>query len=196
METGPRRLKAPLALWVFGPVASGKSRVLSHLPLDDFHLVDQDARLERELHARGWHARTAEYDAAQQAEFARLRAEVAQALWDKVPNWRAARENIAFETTGNKPHLFKIEIEAGHLYGYDTLACALRCPLARCLEQNARRSRVLPDHVVRETWEAFEHALSEGVYGKMLAAEQYHVCNTPEEAVSLAAAWLQSKRSL
>src|SRR5947207_11964782 len=58
-----------LGLWIFGPIGSGKSHVLSRLPLEDFERVDQDAELERLLRAAGLPLDTRTYDAAQSAEF-------------------------------------------------------------------------------------------------------------------------------
>jgi hypothetical protein len=47
------------------------------------------------------------------------------------------------------------------------------------------RRRVLADEVVQETWESFEQALRKGVYARMLAGEEFHVCDSPEEAMRL-----------
>jgi hypothetical protein len=154
METTGMKLRR-LALWIFGPVGAGKSHVLSQLPLGHFERVEQDAELERRLRDAGLPLDTRRYSASQRAEFLRLREHVISELWTRVPAWREKGCNLVFETTGNKPGLFREQIEAGRAHGYTTLGCALRVPLALCLEHNRGRERVLADELVEGAWTAF-----------------------------------------
>src|SRR5690349_6737401 len=107
-----------LALWIFGPIGSGKSHVMSRLPLEHFTEVVQDAELERTLRAAGLPLDTRRHNAGQREEFRRIRQRVITDLWNAVPAWRKEGRNLVFETTGNKPALFRTEVEAGRAAGY------------------------------------------------------------------------------
>jgi predicted kinase len=183
----------PLSLWIFGPIGAGKSRTIAQLPLESFERVDQDAELEPILRAAKVPLDTRQHDESERAEFLRLRRWVSAELWEKVPAWRAEGRNLVFETTGDKPALFRAEVLAGRAAGYETLACALRVPLAECLKRNRGRERVLADAIVENTWRDFEKALTDGVYSEIFAQEQLHVCDSAQAASRVANAWIRER---
>jgi|GEM_PF-5107609 len=182
-----------LALWIFGPIGSGKSHVMSQLPLEHFTEVVQDAEVERLLRTAGLPLDTRRHDASQRDEFRRTRQRVIARLWDMVPVWREAGRNLVFETTGNKPTLFRAEVEAGRAAGYHTLACALRVPLSVCRQQNQTRERVLEDAIVEDTWREFERFLADGTYADIFAGSRLEICESTEAAVHAAQRWLAER---
>jgi predicted kinase len=182
-----------LSIWVFGPVGSGKSYVLARATPEHFHVVSQDAEFERHLHESGLPLNTRYYGEEQSQQFGSLRAMTAHTIWSHVPALRDRGENLAFETTGNKPHLFRAEVEAGHRHGYNTLACALRIPLETCLARNASRHRILPEDVVSATWHVFEQALAEGTYREIFTRDRLQICSSAQEAIQATEDWLREK---
>jgi len=161
----------PVALWMIGPVGSGKSTQISDLK--GFTVVDQDIELERLLKSSGLPLDTREYDSDQAARFAALRAEASDRTWKIVPELRRRGQSIVFETSGNKPWLLAKEVELNQQAGYDNLGVGVCCPLEDCLAQNRNRSRVLPDAVVRNTWEAFHHYFYAGVYDQIFGEGRF-----------------------
>ena len=115
------------------------------------------------------------YDGAQTIAFAALRNEVTAAVWGEVPRLRASGVPLAFETTGDKPHLFRDAVQANADVGYGNFGIGLRCSLESCLRRNRSRARVLPDSVIRETWTAFNANLIETVYDEILGADAFVV---------------------
>ena len=69
-----------LAIWVFGPIGAGKSRLLSQLPLEGFRRIDQDAELEREMRVAEMSLDIRNYTEAERARLARLREQAARTL--------------------------------------------------------------------------------------------------------------------
>jgi len=176
---GPRA-----ALWLVGPPASGKSRIAACLAPLGFHRVDQDARFEAALREDGRALDVrADYDRAMA-----LRRAVTDAIWAEVPGWRAEGRPLLFETTGDKPPLFSVEIERLRADGYRLAALLVRRPLHECLARNRARERVLPDGVVERAWAKFERNLADGVYARMFAGDPQRVVE-PAGPVSDLAEW-------
>ena len=161
----------PVALWVIGPVGSGKSTRIAGL--HGFTVVDQDIELERLLRSSGLSLDTREYDSDQATRFTALRAEASDRTWRLVPELRRRGESIVFETSGNKPWLLAKEVDLNRQAGYDNLGVGVCCSLEDCLTQNRYRPRVLPDAVVRNTWEAFHQYLDAGVYNQIFGAGRF-----------------------
>ena len=180
-----------LALWIFGPIGAGKSRVIERMPVADFVRVDQDMELETQLRAAGLPLDTRQHDAAQREAFLQLRKTIIAELWRQVPDWRAQGCDLIFETTGNKPSLFRAEVEKAQACGYRSLGCALRVPLAVCLERNQGRERVLDDTVVEASWRDFERALADGTYAEIFAGDRLVICEEAERAAEAVEAWLR-----
>jgi predicted kinase len=156
----------PLAIWVFGAIGSGKSTLLAGLP-PEFRIIDQDSELEREMVASELPFDTRLHDAAQASTFAELRRRAADKLWEQVPHWRDQGIPLAFETTGNKPSLFRAAVEECGAAGYLNVGVALRCSLALCESRNRARRRVLPQSVVESSWRDFNSYLSDGTYAEL-----------------------------
>ncbi|MBS0659787.1 MAG: hypothetical protein JSR82_16220 [Verrucomicrobia bacterium] len=187
-------MKAPLALWIFGPIGSGKSDLLERLPLAGFQRVQADDELERRMQAQGLKLAVADHGDRERREFRELRAQVTLELWGRVPGWRQEGRNLAFETTGDKPPVFQIEIEAGRELGYHSLGCGLRTPLADCLARNRQRPRVLADAAVQASWAAFERSVADGTYARLFAAEELILTADFDEADAFVRAWLERFR--
>jgi hypothetical protein len=117
----------------------------------------------------------------QMAAIAELRRAVANRVWSQVPEWRSRRLPMAFAVTGNKPHLFRVEVELGRAASYLNLGLGLRCSLATCLTQNETRRRVLPDALVESTWNDFERNLGVGVYDSIFGAGRFDCVRDPEQ---------------
>jgi hypothetical protein len=181
-----------LAIWVFGPIGAGKTSLLARFPLGGFRRVDQDAELEKEMRAAGMPPDMRSYTVEERARLARLREEVARALWAQVPAWREAGENLCFETTGDKPHLFEAELIGGRRHGYRSLGCGLRCSLEDCLAHNRSRTRVLPDRIVEASWEAFERFCGDGSYSRIFAEERMEIFDDPDSAAEFLGKWIES----
>jgi hypothetical protein len=179
-----------IALWVLGPIGSGKTTLLAGNLPSEFRLVDQDGALEQALVARGLPLDTRMHNAAQSAEFAAIRREVTDAVWAQVPDWRANGLPLAFEVTGDKPHLLQIEVDADRAAGYRSIGVGLRCSLATCLERNHERRRVLPDSVVESTWQAFERNLANQIYANIFGADSFLI-KSDSTGFDLAA-WLRT----
>jgi predicted kinase len=161
----------PVALWVIGPVGSGKSTHIS--TLQGFTVVDQDIELERLLRSSSLPLDTREYDSDQVARFAALRAEASDRTWRLVPELRRRGQSIVFETSGNKPWLLAKEVELNQQAGYDNLGVGVSCSLEECLTRNRNRPRVLPDAVVTDTWQAFHQNLDAGVYHQIFGEGRF-----------------------
>lgn len=162
----------PLVLWILGPIGAGKSTLLCNGDCPDWRIVDQDAPLEAAMRECGLPLDTRTHTPAQAAEFASLRAFVSAKLWNQVARWREERVSLVIQTTGNKPYLMKIEVDAFNDAGYINLGVGLRCPLATCLSRNLHRTRVLPEAVVQSTWNEFERNLSAKTFESLLGAER------------------------
>lgn len=184
-------MKVPLAIWIFGPIGSGKSELLARLPLAGFQRVQADDELERHMLAQGLKLDVSQHGERERREFRDLRAEVTLELWGKVPGWREEGRDLAFETTGDKPPLFQIEIEAGRAQGYHTLGCGLHMPLADCLARNRQRPRVLSDGAVSASWHAFERFTADGTYARLFAAEELVLTDDLDYAAEFVGAWLE-----
>jgi predicted kinase len=166
-----------LAIWIFGAIGSGKSTLLASLP-PKFRVIDQDAELEREMMVHGLPFDTRLHDADQAGAFAELRRHVADKLWKQVPRWREDGIPLAFETTGNKPPLFRAAVEECRAAGYLNIGVALRCSLALCESRNRARRRVLPLPVVETSWLDVESYLSDGTYAELFGHDYLMI---PEE---------------
>ena len=118
----------------------------------------------------------ATHDSADAEKFRALRREVSDRVWTQPPSWRLLGVPLAFEVTGDKPHLLKIEVNLDRAAGYRSLGVAMRCPLETCLQRNRLRRRVLPDDVVQATWLAFEQFLASGTYSAIFGPSAFHVC--------------------
>jgi predicted kinase len=169
-----------IALWVLGPIGSGKSTLIGRTLPPQFRIVDQDSALERQASNRGLSLDCRAHDAAESAAFAALRAEVAEEVWSQVPRWRIEGVPIAFQPTGDKPHLLQRELDAGRTAGYGNLAIALRVPEGICLDHNRRRRRVVSDDVVVRTVNDFERNLRDGVYQNMFGPNALVIVTEPE----------------
>jgi hypothetical protein len=180
-----------LAIWVFGPIGAGKTRLLSKLPLRGFRRIDQDAELEKEMRAAGMSSDIRGYTDAERDRFLRLREQVARTLWDQVPTWRDAGENLCFETTGDKPHLFEAELIEGRRHHYRSFGCGLRCSLEDCLAQNRTRTRVLPDELVEASWQAFERFRADGSYTRIFRNDRLEFCDDQNAAAELIQTWME-----
>ena len=191
MEHSPTGRRRPRALWIFGPVGSGKSRLLSRLSLNRFQRIDQDAALEKSLRDRGAALNLASYPEQKVAELHQLRAQIAAELWNKVPEWRRRGNDLVYETTGNKPHLFRIEVGLDQAHGYRILGIGIRSRLEQCLTRNAGRERVLSDAVVRETWNAFAEADRSGIYAQIFSSAELLLTEDAETALTVAEDWLR-----
>ena len=179
----------PIALWIIGPAASGKSS----LPRPgDFAVVDQDRELESLMVAQGLPLDTRTHDAGQAAAFASLRAMASDRAWERVHELRRLRQSIAFETTGDKPSLLKDEVELNNHVGYLNLGVGLHVELAECLERNRRRLRVLPDHVVNRSWHIFESYVAAGVYEAILGVNRF--ITSDKLTITDIATWIASVR--
>lgn len=187
-------MKAPLALWIFGPIGSGKSDLLERLPLADFQRVQADVELERQMQATGLRLAVAEHGERERREFREMRAKVTLELWGRVPGWRQEGRHLAFETTGDKPPVFQVEIEAGRALGYHSLGCGLRTSLADCLARNRQRPRILSDAVVQASWNAFERFTGDGTYARLFAAEELILTDDFAEAEAFVRSWLDRFR--
>ena len=183
-------LRKPFAIWIFGPIASGKSELISRLPLEKFKVVQADAELERLAEAAGLHLQVEKYDEAERALFESLRKEATTKIWDQVSEWREQREDLVFETTGDKADLFRGEIEAGHARNYRTLGCGLQVPLERCLASNRNRRRVLSPETVTASWHAFERYLSDGTYERLFEHDELLISADAEVLTAFATGWL------
>jgi predicted kinase len=170
-----------IALWVIGPTGSGKSTLIARTLPRPFRIVDQDSELERQALSRGLSLDGRAHDAAEAAAFGALRAWVAEEVWSQVPRWRVEGAPIAFQTTGDKPHLLQHEVDAGRAAGYRNLAIALRVPEEICMRRNRQRSRVVADAVVMRTVNDFERNLREGVYRSMFGPGALVTVSEPEK---------------
>jgi hypothetical protein len=177
-----------LVLWVIGSIGSGKSTLLAGGLPRGVRVLDQDAELERAMTARGLPQDLRAHDAAQAAAFSTLLREVAGRVWGRLPGWLASGDPVAIETTGDKPHLLRAEVEAAAAAGYRSVGLGLRCDLATCLRRNLGRRRVLPDDVVEASWDRFEANLSREVYAAVFGAGAWLV--VPEPEVFDLARWL------
>jgi predicted kinase len=178
----------PVALWMIGPVGSGKSTHISDLK--GFAIVDQDIELERLLKSSGLSLDTREYDSDQAARFTALRAEASDRTWKLVPELRRRGQSIVFETSGNKPWLLAKEVELNRQAGYDNLGVGVWCSLEDCLARNRNRSRVLPDAVVRDTWKAFHQYLDAGVYDQIFGEGRF-ICLRHHDRTDIGA-WVRT----
>lgn len=158
-----------VAIWVFGPIGSGKSTLLAHLPAE-FLRIDQDVELEQEMLASGIQLDTRLHDQSQAATFTALRRRLADHLWEQVPHWRDQGIPLAFETTGNKPELFRAAVEQCRAAGYLNIGVAVRCGLALCQGRNRARRRILPPAVVESSWRDFESYLADGTYAHLFGS--------------------------
>jgi hypothetical protein len=165
---------AGIALWVLGPVGSGKSSILARLPAG-FQLLDQDVPLEREMSRHGLPLDTRTHDERQAAAFAAIRHQMATLIWNEVVIWRSRRLPIAFQVTGNKPQLLQAEVYADRAAGYVSLGLGLNTPLATCLQRNRARRRILSDEVVESTWHAFDTNLETRIYQQIFGAERFRL---------------------
>ncbi|MFO0950106.1 MAG: AAA family ATPase [Isosphaeraceae bacterium] len=170
-----------LLLWVMGPTGSGKSTLLAGGLPRGFRVLDQDAELERAMNARGLPLDLRTHDLAQAAAFSTLRQEVAERVWGRLPGWLASGDPVAIETTGDKPHLLRAEVELAAASGYRSVGLGLRCDLATCLRRNRSRRRVLPDDVVEGSWASFEANLSGGVYPAVFGPGGWIVVTEPQD---------------
>lgn len=169
---------SPLVLWIIGPIGAGKSTLLHSDDCPDWRIVDQDAPLEAAMREQGMTMDTRSHTASQAAEFAALRAQVSARLWASVARWRQERVSLVIQTTGNKPHLMKIEVDAFAEAGYINLGVGLRCPLSTCLSRNLSRTRVLPEAVVQGTWNEFERNLAAKTFQSLLGEERFVIVPT------------------
>jgi len=172
---------AKISLWVLGPVGSGKTTLLQRYLPPDFRLLDQDAQLEQELLARHIPLDTRTHDPVEAETFRALRREVSDRVWTQPPGWRLLGVPLAFEVSGDKPHLLQIEVELDRAAGYRSLGVAVRCPLETCLRRNGQRCRVLPDDVVESTWLAFEKYLATGAYTAIFGPSAFHIAADASE---------------
>lgn len=169
-----------IALWVLGPIGSGKSTLIARTLPPSFRIVDQDSELERQASIRGLSLDCRAHDAAEAAAFAELRAKVAEEVWSQVPRWRMEGAPIAFQTTGDKPHLLQHHVDDGRAAGYRNLAILLSVPEEICVRRNRERSRVVADAVVVRTVNAFERNLRDGVYERILGPDALVIVSQPE----------------
>ncbi len=182
-------MRTPLSVWIFGPIASGKSRLISRLSPENFKVVQADAELERRVAEAGLHLEVEKYDAREQALFQATRNRVTAELWARIPPWREQREDIIFETTGDKPNLFRGEIEAGHARGYRTLGCGLEVSLEQCLANNRSRRRILSRETVSASWQAFERYRADGTYERLLEQDELLISADAGALAAFARAW-------
>src|SRR5262245_4383209 len=183
-------MSAPLSTWIFGPIASGKTELISQLPRENIKIVQADAELERRADAAGLHLDVANYNDAERALFAKLRHEATSKIWAQVPRWREQRESLFFETTGDKPDLFQHEIEAGHAAGYRTLGLGLQSSLEQCLARNRARRRVLSPETVTASWHTFERLRLDGIYQRLFAQDELHISADVKILIESAMQWL------
>jgi hypothetical protein len=157
----------------------------------EFHVVNQDAELERLLSVYGLSWDTREHNPEQASRFTELRNEAANRTWSLVPDLRLRGEPIAFETTGDNPKLLALEIDLNRSAGYDNFGVGLCCSLADCLKQNSHRPRVLSEAVVAATWKAFHQQLAAGDYQALFGAGRF-ICLDHHEPMDIAA-WVESQ---
>jgi len=170
-----------IAIWVIGAIGSGKSTLIGRSCPPGFRVVDQDALLTAEMLKQGLPLDMRQCTVAQMTELRALRKQVAAKLWSEVPRWRQRGESMIFEATGDKPQLLAIEVQANQSAGYLNLGVGVRCPYDRCVEQNLRRGRIVPEDSVRQTWADFERNLEHGVYSTILGTDRFALC---EDAAS------------
>lgn len=153
-----------IALWIIGPPGSGKSAFVADHLSRDFHVIDQDAELERAMIERGLPLDIAQCDPI---AFANLRAEVTERVWAGVPALRAAGTPIAFEVSGDKPQFLREDVALNRAAGYRDYGIALRCSLETCLRRNRERARIVPDQVIERIWTAFEANLASKIFAEI-----------------------------